>query len=113
MAGSLSRDIGLRAERGMVNWLRANGYPQARRLLAGDGRQQGDIDGLGCCIEVKAGKTLRLRPWLAQLDAERAGLVGFLVWKPPGVANPADWWVFFTAPNGDVIRTTVFNLWGT
>jgi hypothetical protein len=42
--GRSNRNRGARAERAVVNWLRANGYPDARRYLAGDGRQPGDID---------------------------------------------------------------------
>lgn len=111
MAGSYSRDKGLRAERALVNWLRANGYPAARRLLAGDGRQPGDIDGLGVCVEVKAGSTLRLNPWLAQLAVEQQGRPGFLVWREPGCPDPGLWPVFFYSEQGNLCRTTVRALW--
>lgn len=107
MAGNYSRNKGARAERDLVTWLRFHGYPKARRLLAGDGRQCGDIDGLGCCIEVKAGQRLQLKPWLAQLEAERDGLPGFLVWRVPGRPNPADWEVFWIDDHGGLRRTSV------
>lgn len=54
MTGAASRRRGADAERKVVNWLRDNGYPDARRYLAGDGRQPGDIDAIpGVVIEVK------------------------------------------------------------
>jgi hypothetical protein len=42
--GRSNRNRGARAEVQVVNYLRANGYPDARRYLAGDGRQPGDLD---------------------------------------------------------------------
>jgi hypothetical protein len=42
--GRSNRNRGARAEVQVVNWLRDHGYPDARRYLAGDGRQPGDID---------------------------------------------------------------------
>lgn len=107
MAGSYSRNKGLKAERDLITWLRANGYPQARRYLAGDGKQPGDIEGLGCCVEVKAGARLRLRQWLRQLDEERDGQPGFLVWREPAHPDPATWPVFWVDSKGGLRRTSV------
>jgi hypothetical protein len=42
--GRSNRNRGARAEVQVVNWLRDHGYPDARRYLAGDGRQPGDLD---------------------------------------------------------------------
>ena len=49
--GRKSRDKGFRFERNVVNWLRFNGFPHARRLLVGQtvgtaepGQDCGDID---------------------------------------------------------------------
>jgi hypothetical protein len=42
--GRSNRNRGARAEVQVVNWLRDHGYADARRYLAGDGRQPGDLD---------------------------------------------------------------------
>lgn len=61
------RARGARAEVAVVNYLRANGYPDARRYLAGDGRQPGDIDGVhGWSIESKDVKSSAWPTWCAQ-----------------------------------------------
>lgn len=52
--GAAERRRGARAEVQVVNHLRVNGWPDARRYLAGDGRQPGDIDVWpGIALEVK------------------------------------------------------------
>lgn len=112
MAGNYSRNKGQKAERDLATWLRANGYPNARRLLAGDGRQCGDIDGLNCCIEVKAGRTLKLRPWMNQLAQEQGALDGYLVWREPGKPDPASWSVWFSDSKGALRRSTVQGVFG-
>lgn len=61
---------GKRAEIAVVNWLRLNGYPDARRYLAGDGRQPGDIDGTPACIEVKDVAGSAWPTWIRQAQAE-------------------------------------------
>ena len=43
-AGRANRRRGADAERSVVEFLRRSGWPDARRYLAGDGRQPGDID---------------------------------------------------------------------
>ena len=49
-----NRKRGARAERSVVEFLRRSGWPDARRYLAGDGRQPGDIDWHPLvCLEVK------------------------------------------------------------
>lgn len=49
-----NRKRGQRAEVQVVNYLRAQGWPDARRYLSGDGRQPGDIDFHPLiCLEVK------------------------------------------------------------
>lgn len=53
-SGRANRRRGADAERQVVNYLREHGYPDARRYLAGDSRQPGDIDAIpGVSIEVK------------------------------------------------------------
>ena len=45
-SGRANRRRGADAERQVVNYLREHGYPDARRYLAGDSRQPGDIDAI-------------------------------------------------------------------
>lgn len=75
MSGRLSRGKGARGEREVVNLLRDNGYPQARRYLAGDGRQPGDVGPgpAGWVIEVKWHEDVAtaVRVGLAQAEEQR------------------------------------------
>lgn len=91
--GMTPRRKGATAERDLVRWLRANGYPDARRYLAGDGRQPGDIDGLpGVVLEVKNAARFNLSGWLSQADAESpAGALPFVVIRLPRETDPARW----------------------
>lgn len=94
MSGGMApRRKGARAEVQLVAWLRENGYPEARRYLAGDGRQPGDVDGIpGVCMEVKHAERVQLTAWLAQADAEaRLGAVPFVVVRLPRVIDPGSW----------------------
>jgi len=91
--GNAPRRKGHTAERELAAWLRRNGYPEARRFLAGDGRQPGDVDGIpGVCLEVKNAARVQLGPWLAQVDAEaRSGSVPFVVVRLPRITDPGEW----------------------
>lgn len=89
-----ARDKGARAERDLTGWLVDNGHPLAHRSRAGWSDDVGDVLGCGLVIEVKSAQTMRLGPWLDQLDGEKvnAGMVdGVLVVKRPGWADPGDW----------------------
>ena len=89
-----SRDKGARAERELVAWLVANGYPLAHRSRAGWSDDQGDIMGCGQVIEVKSAKSMRLGPWLDQLDQEKINAgnpKGVLVVKRPGWSDAGEW----------------------
>lgn len=88
------RRKGARAEVDVVNWLRQNGYPDARRYLAGDGRQPGDIDAIpGLCIEVKNRREHRIGEWLRQAVDEGGPLrTPVVIVKPRGVTDVGDWW---------------------
>ena len=44
MSGAASRTRGANAERAVVNYLKQQGWPHARRVLAGDGHQHSDIE---------------------------------------------------------------------
>lgn len=71
-----SRRKGQRGEREVVDLLRGAGFAHARRTLAGDGRQPGDVSGgpWGWLIEVKnhADVPAAVRIGLAQAEHERA-----------------------------------------
>ena len=68
-----STNKGDRAERELVAWLVQNGYPLAHRSRAGWSVDIGVVLGIhDLTFEVKSAKTLRLGPWLDELDAERA-----------------------------------------
>ena len=64
-----SKRKGSKAERDVVQWLKANGYPYADRRLAGATLDKGDISGvLGVTIEVKDHKSMELAGLIAELE---------------------------------------------
>ena len=88
------RDRGRRAEVAVVNYLRATGYPDARRYLAGDGRQPGDIDGFHplICLEVKDVARSAWPSWCRQaVAAAREGMVPVVVRRTRGVPDVGQW----------------------
>lgn len=92
---AMQRNKGARAERAVVAYLRQHGHPDARRYLAGDGRQPGDIDAIpGVSFEVKDQATYCFPAWLAQAVAEAGERLPVVVAKPKGVAldDVGDWW---------------------
>ena len=90
--GRANRRRGADAERAVVAWLRANGYPDARRYLAGDGRQPGDIDGVpGVVIEVKDVASSAWPTWRAQVLAEAGGRIPVVVRRTRGVGDVGQW----------------------
>lgn len=93
MSGAASRRRGADAERKVVNWLRVNGYPDARRYLAGDGRQPGDIDAIpGVVIEVKDVASSAWPSWCAQAVAQAGpDRMPIVVRRTRGVPDPALW----------------------
>jgi len=89
-----SRRKGVENERQLVAWLRAHGYPDARRTLAGDGHQPGDIANVGgLTVEVRAREACKPESWMR--DAERQATaeapLPVVVYHPPGVADPGKW----------------------
>lgn len=92
--GSRCRDKGARAERAAVAWLREHGWPDARRYLAGDGRQPGDLDfAPGIAVDVKARRELAIPAWLSQAETEAGPNRLPLLWvQRPGLTDPGDWW---------------------
>lgn len=90
--GAANRRRGANAERAVVAWLRANGYPHARRYLAGDGRQPGDVDGVpGVCIEVKDRASSAWPTWRAQVLAEAGPNIPVVVRRTRGVTDVGLW----------------------
>lgn len=90
--GRANRRRGADAERAVVAWLRANGWEDARRYLAGDGRQPGDIDGVpGVVIEVKDVSSSAWPTWRAQVLAEAGGRVPVVVRRTRGVTDVGQW----------------------
>lgn len=89
----MQRRKGAGAEVALVNWLRSRGWRDARRYLAGDGRQPGDIDGVpGVCLEVKNCQRHDIGAWLRQVEAAAGANLPVVVVKPRGIVDPGQWW---------------------
>lgn len=103
MSGAASRNRGARGERSAVNWFRGHGFPDARRFLAGDGRQPGDVGGgirvdvsRPTSVEVKNVREYHLAAWWSQAVAEAPqGHMPIVVFRPAKVAEDdfGNWWV--------------------
>lgn len=94
-----NRRRGADAERQVVAFLRAHGYPDARRYLAGDGRQPGDIDAIpGVAIEVKDRAESSWPSWRAQALAEAGWRVPIVVRRIRGVPDVGQWIAQTTVP---------------
>lgn len=91
--GRANRRKGGDTERAVVNYLKANGYPDARRYLAGDGRQPGDIDFHPLVVlEVKDVKSSAWPSWCRQAAAAAgAGQVPVVVRRTHGNPDVAQW----------------------
>lgn len=92
--GAAIRRKGADYERKAITWLRDHGHPDARRYLAGDGKQPGDLDAIaGVTIDVKARRELAIPAWLRQVETEAGPnrLPLLWVWRP-GLADVGDWW---------------------
>ena len=108
-----SRATGTRAESLVTRWLRANGFPDARRQPLTGSADQGDI--LVCTrptviLEVKSGMAAetasraRIGTWLAQTETERVNAradVAALVQHRRG-RSVTDWTVWL--PSADWVR---------
>lgn len=88
-----NRKRGQRAEVAVVNYLRAQGWPDARRYLSGDGRQPGDIDWHPLiCLEVKDVAASAWPTWCRQAAAEApAGTVPVVVRRTRGAPDVGGW----------------------
>ena len=90
-----SKAKGDRAERELVAWLQQRGFSGAHRSRAGWSADVGDVLGVpDLTVEVKSAKTMRLGPWLDELDQEIINgetASGVLVVKRPGWSDPGQW----------------------
>jgi hypothetical protein len=93
LTGAANRRRGADAERTVVRYLRENGWPDARRYLAGDGRQPGDIDAIpGVTIEVKDRAASAWPTWERQAETEAGpNRTAIVVRRTRGNPNPAEW----------------------
>jgi hypothetical protein len=101
--GAANRRRGHDAERALARWLRSNGFGQAERAVRTGFRtadraapDPGDITGTpGIVWSVKDCAAEQTTKWLAELEVMRAGagaLVGLLVHRRRGYADPGRWW---------------------
>lgn len=100
--GKMSRNKGAKAERDVVKYLRAAGFPHAERAVRTGYRTNGrtaadpgDITGTpGIIWSVKDVAVERIDQWLADLDAMHGqdDDVRLLVHKRRGHADPGRWW---------------------
>lgn len=114
--GRANGERGKRAERDLVTWLRAHGWPGAERTVRTGYRTRtrgcsdhGDIDGTpGITWQVKdvAERDHYLIPaWLADTERQRVASganLGILVVKRRGHADPGQWWAHM--PLNDLVH---------
>ena len=89
---------GAKAERDLVVWLRANGYPDAARGRGEGAADRGDIAGVpATAVQVK--NALRPGYVMARLSAAQRGALEqahgrrpVAVVRLPGVTDPGSWW---------------------
>lgn len=103
--GATNRRRGITAERDLVRWLRANGFPHAERsVVTGyrtatrERRDGGDITGTpGIVWSLKDCAAERIPQWWDELEAMQGGpVVKLLVVKRRGHADPGLWWTWLT-----------------
>ena len=93
---SAAKRKGSQAERDVVAYLKANGFPYADRRLAGATLDKGDISGvLGVTIEIKNHARLDLAGWLAELEVEMkndGAWTGVVIHKRKGKGDVGEWY---------------------
>ena len=98
---SAAKRKGSAAERAVVEWLKANGYPYADRRLAGATLDKGDISGLpGVTIEIKNHAKLDLAGWTAELEVEMkndGAWTGTVLHKRKGKGDVGEWYATMPA----------------
>lgn len=95
-----SKAKGTTAERDVVKYLHASGWPAAERRALSGNKDKGDVAGIpGVCIEVKAQERPLLAQWARELAVEtvNAGAsFGLLVVKRP--YKPVSRWDAYMTP---------------
>ena len=93
MTGAASRNRGANAERAVAAYMRANGWPNARRCLAGDGHQHTDIDGIpGVSIEVKDRTSSSWPAWRLQaITQAHPGDLVVVIRRVRGLPDVGSW----------------------
>lgn len=96
MTGAGARRKGSAAERAVVAYLRANGFPSAERRLSGGPDDRGDIAelGPGLVLEVKDRQQAKPSVWADQLQGEMEAAdadVGAVIWKRAGITDVSRW----------------------
>lgn len=90
----MSRRKGAVAERAVVTWLTANGFPNAERR--GSGFEASDIIGIpGVTLEVKNQAKVELAKWVDQLTDEMhtdQALAGAVIHKRRRCTDVGDWY---------------------
>lgn len=98
---SAAKRKGSQAERDVVAWLKANGYPYADRRVAGATLDKGDISGvLGVTIEIKNHAKLDLAGWTAELEIEMKNdkaWTGVVIHKKKGKGDVGQWYATMPA----------------
>jgi hypothetical protein len=93
---SAAKRKGSQAERDVVAYLKANGFPYADRRVAGATLDKGDISGvLGVTIEIKNHARLDLAGWLAELEVEMKNdnaWTGVVIHKRKGKGDVGEWY---------------------
>lgn len=93
---SAAKRKGSQAERDVVAYLKANGFPYADRRVAGATLDKGDISGvLGVTIEIKNHARLDLAGWLAELEVEMkndSAWTGVVIHKRKGKGDVGEWY---------------------
>ena len=95
---SKQRAKGTAAETAVVNYLKANGFPDADRSPLRGVLDKGDVTGIrNVVIEIKNHKVYAIPAWLRELEIEATNAKAdkaFLVVKPNGVGitQVGNWW---------------------
>lgn len=105
-----SKEKGMRAERAVAEWLKANGHPNAERSRWGWTDDRGDIDGVDdLCVEIKDQKKIDLSEFLKELERETANRktnFGVLIVKKRLTMDVDEWYAVMPAK----AWITLFNL---
>ena len=93
MSGAASRTRGANAERAVVNYLKQQGWPHARRVLAGDGHQHSDIEcWQGISIEIKDRSSSAWPSWREQaITQARPEDVVVVMRRTRGITDVGRW----------------------